>query len=181
MSTTDRFCRILFGVISSPFLLSATIKYHLQKETTPIAKLLQRDTYVDNVITGVNSFEEAKLLYIKAKKLFNNASMNLREWISNLQLFMAFVPHKDRVGELDCQRINWNAKTDELSISKPLLQKLPCIQTKREVLQIITLIFDPLGYFAPTILEAKFFMRKLWVDKCDLDTKLNKEQMKEWL
>ena len=171
-------------MISSPFLLSATIKYHLQQRDTLIAKLLLRDTYVDNVITRVNSLEEAKLLYTEAQKLFNSASMNLREWASNSQLFMVFVPHEDRVSELDHQRIlgiNWNAMTDELYVSRPLLQKLPCVQTKRKVLQIIASIFDPLGYFAPSILEAKFFMRQLWVDKCDWDTKLNKEQTKEWL
>ena len=71
--------------------------------------------------------------------------------------------------------------TDELSVSRPILQKLPCVQTKREALQIIASIFDPLGYFAPSILEANFFMRQLWVDNCDWDTKLNKEQTKEWL
>ena len=133
-----RFCRIPFGVISSPFLLSTTIKYHLQQRDTLIAKLLLRDTYVDNVITGVNSLEEAKLLYTEAKKLFNSASMNLREWASNSQLFMAFVPHEDRVSELGHQRIlgiNWNAMTDQLYVSRPLLQKLPCVQTKREVLK----------------------------------------------
>ena len=179
-----RFCRIPFGVISSPFLLSETIKYHLQQNTGPIAKLLQRDIYVDNVITSVNSLEEAKELYTEAKGLFNSASMNLREWASNSQLFMAFVPHQDRVGELKHQRvlgINWNAVTDEFSVSKSILQKLPSVQTKREVLQIIASIFDPLGYFTPSILEAKFFMRELWTDKCGWDTKLNDKQMTEWL
>jgi len=34
--------------------------------------------------------------------------------------------------------------------------------TKREILQTIA---DPLGYFAPSILEAKFFMRELWEDE----------------
>ena len=176
-----RFCRIPFGVIS---LLLATIKYHLQQNTGPIAKLLQRDIYVDNVITGVNSLEEAKELYTEAKGLFNSASMNLREWASNSQLFMAFVPHQDRVGELEHQRvlgINWNAVTDEFSVSKSISQKLPSVQTKREVLQIIASIFDPLGYFAPSILEAKFFMRELCTDKCGWDTKLNDKQMTEWL
>lgn len=120
-------------MISSSFLLSATIKYHLQQSATLIAKLLQRDTYVDNVITGTNSIEKAKVLYTEAKKLFNTASMNLREWASNSEQFMAFIPVEDRVGKFDCQKIlgiNWNAVSDELSASKPLSQKLPDVQTK---------------------------------------------------
>jgi len=122
-----RFCRIPFGVISSPFLLSATIKYHLQHNANP-TKLFLRDTHVDNVITGANSLKEAKELYTEAKNLFSIASMNLREWASSSQPFMAFVPVDHRVTELDRQRvlgINWNAVTDELSVYKPQLQKLP--------------------------------------------------------
>ena len=128
-----RFCRIPFGVISSPFLLSATIKHHLQHNANPTAKLLLRDTYVNNVITGANSLKEAKELYTEAKKLFSTASMNLKEWASSSQPFMAFVPVEDRLTELDRQRvlgINWKAVTDELSVSKPQLQKLPVVYTK---------------------------------------------------
>lgn len=36
-----RFCRIPFGIISSPFLLEATIMYHLKQASTPVAKQLQ--------------------------------------------------------------------------------------------------------------------------------------------
>ena len=48
-----RFCRIPFGIISSPFLLEATIMYHLKQAGTLTAERLQRDIYVDNLITGV--------------------------------------------------------------------------------------------------------------------------------
>ena len=75
-----RFCRVPFGVISSPFLLSATITHHLQENNNQFAKLIQRDIYVDNITTGVNTYDEAKLLYTEAKSLFAAASMNLREW-----------------------------------------------------------------------------------------------------
>ena len=74
-----RFCRIPFGIISSPFLLEATIMYHLKQAGTPIAECLQRDIYVDNLITGVGNLQEAKHVYAESKSLFSSASMNLRE------------------------------------------------------------------------------------------------------
>ena len=40
---TYRFCRVPFGLICSPFLLSAAIKFHLQKEGTPLALHILRN------------------------------------------------------------------------------------------------------------------------------------------
>jgi len=74
-----RFCRIPFGVISSPFLLGATITHHLKQANTLLAVSLQRDIYVDNLVTGVQNLSEAKKLYTESKALFAKASMNLRK------------------------------------------------------------------------------------------------------
>ena len=51
------------------------------------------------------------------------------------------------------------------------------LSTKREILQCISSIFDPLGYFTPIVLKA---MKKLWVNKCNWDEKVNDECMEEW-
>jgi len=45
------------------------------------------------------------------------------------------------------------------------------------MLQVVASIFDPLGYFAPAILEAKIFIQKMWADKLEWDTKLAAEQL----
>ena len=50
-----RFCRVPFGLICSPFLLVATIKFHLQREGTPLALHILHNIYVDNVLIGVDS------------------------------------------------------------------------------------------------------------------------------
>ena len=49
------------------FLLGATIKHHLEKEMSRILK----DIYVNNLITGMESEEEAYQLYTMSKQKFN--------------------------------------------------------------------------------------------------------------
>jgi len=43
------------------------------------------------------------------------------------------------------------------------------------------LVFNLLGYFSPIVLDAKLFMKILWVDKCEWDVTLNKKQLEMWL
>ena len=74
-----RFCRVPFVLICSPFSLAATIKYHLQKEDLPLATHIQNNIYVDNVVIGIKSANEAYEKYKEAKMMFEKASMNLRE------------------------------------------------------------------------------------------------------
>ena len=109
--------------------------------------------------------------------------MNLREWASNSQQFMAFLPQEDKASNVSgiykILGINWSILTDELLISKPLTHKLWHVSTKREVLQTVALIFDPLGYFSHTILEAKVFVRELWANKYNWDNQLENKNGSE--
>ena len=174
-----RFCRVPFGVISSPFLLGATIAYHLRSSDNPIARVLEQDIYVDNLITGANTLEEAKSLYAEGKHLFETASMNLREWASNCEEFMKFVPQQHQAVNPNQKVLGvyWNLNDDTMSIP---MSNVEAASTKREVLQRIGSIFDPLGYFSPTVLKAKVFMKKLWTDKCEWDEKINNDYLNEW-
>ena len=81
-----RFTRVVFGVSSSPFLLNATIRFHLEKylETSEgLVQHLLRSTYVDDVITGGPTEDEAFNLYIASKKIFREGGFNLRKFLTN--------------------------------------------------------------------------------------------------
>ncbi|GFV53944.1 integrase catalytic domain-containing protein [Trichonephila clavipes] len=81
-----RFNRVNFGVSSSPFLLAATIRHHIEKykhEFPDTVELLDRNFYVDDLISGGNEFEEALQASRRAKNIMEAAGMDLRKWITN--------------------------------------------------------------------------------------------------
>ncbi|GFX87831.1 integrase catalytic domain-containing protein [Trichonephila clavipes] len=87
-----RFNRVIFGVNSSPFLLAATIKYHIEKynEIHPITvQHLDSFMYVDDWITGQDTREEALFMSRHAKNIMKEAGMEMRKWISSDTVLMA--------------------------------------------------------------------------------------------
>ena len=79
-----RFTRIPFGVISSRFILVATIApHHLMEKETAVSKKIEKDVYVDNLITVTKTERSELQIYLKGKEIFQGMSMNLREWAFN--------------------------------------------------------------------------------------------------
>ena len=132
-----------------PFLLGATLKYHLQKEGTPLALNIMNNIYVDNVLLGANSSEHAFEMYQEAKGIFRRASMNLREWYSNSDEFLKLLP-ADEISLMKDNNVKvfgllWDKARDVINVSKVDKVLTDSIVTKRSVLNFITKIFDPLG------------------------------------
>ena len=73
---TYRFCRVPFGVVSSPFLLQGTLQHHLQAQSTELAKHIADNIYVDNISIGATSIPEGVQMYTQAKAIFRSAGMN---------------------------------------------------------------------------------------------------------
>ena len=78
-----RFCHVLFGAAPSPFLLNATIRYHLNENDNWIMKDLTENMYMDNVVTGTNCHDKALEYYSLSRNYLQKAGMNLRQWTSN--------------------------------------------------------------------------------------------------
>uniref|UniRef100_A0A8R1U1B1 Reverse transcriptase domain-containing protein n=1 Tax=Onchocerca volvulus TaxID=6282 RepID=A0A8R1U1B1_ONCVO len=64
-----RFKRVPFGIISSPFLLSAVIRYLLNSETSVISGKVARNIHVDNVMLSAENVKEGIKKADEAKDL----------------------------------------------------------------------------------------------------------------
>ena len=156
-----RFCRVPFGLICSPFLLGATLKHHLLKEGIPLALDIMSNIYVDNVLIGTDSVEQTFSIYQEAKEIFRKASMNLREWNSNAVEFLESLSADERVssadGKVKVLGLLWNVKDDLVHIPGVDRVMMDGVVTKRDVLNIVAKIFDPLGLVTPVTFHGKVF------------------------
>ena len=168
--TTYRFRRVPFGIISSPFLLNATIKHHIQAADSPFAEEILSNTYVDNLVTGQASVEAALEFFSGVKNLFQSANMTLREWGSNSTEVLTRIPSEDRISE-DTAKVlglSWDTKQDVLSYPHQMKEEFVSV-TKRVILQLASKVFDPLGLSSPVTVSAKMLIQDLWKAKHEWD------------
>ena len=83
-----RFTRVAFGVSSSPFLLNATIRHHIQSyvdQDPEFVNTFLSSIYVDDVSRGEGSVSSAYDLYLKSKTRLAEAGFTLRKFVTNSQ------------------------------------------------------------------------------------------------
>ena len=81
-----RFTRVLFGLAPSPFLLGGVVQQHLDScraEHPEVVAEIQRRLYVDDLITGGSTVQEAQQIKSSAVKFFNKARFQLHKWNAN--------------------------------------------------------------------------------------------------
>lgn len=177
-----RFASVLFGSVSSPFILNAVLKTHLENSPSSAAQDLLQNTYVDNLVSGKDDLNAAILYYEDAVNTLAQAGFKLRSWTSNnSQLREKFkqdnIQHdKPTTGVLG---MNWKTDTDTLSY-KPQIKRDAAVYTKREVIKTTASFFDPLGFLLPVHVGAKIFIQKLWRENLDWDQPLPDELATEW-
>ena len=67
-----RFARVVLGVSSSPFLLNATIRHHLERyeaDQPDLIKKLLKSLYVDDLATGAEDEEQAFQMFTMSKEI----------------------------------------------------------------------------------------------------------------
>ncbi|XP_048477625.1 uncharacterized protein LOC105393457 [Plutella xylostella] len=176
-----RFCRVPFGIVSSPFLLNATIKSHFLKCGDETLKNVAEKIYVDNLVLGAKQQDEATGLYQKIHASLQTISMNVRQWNSNNKEFLKEIPEHLLEGKEVTKVLGlvWDTLEDTLKL-KTQISNCDRDMTKRYVLQEIASIYDPCGFSSPLLLPAKEYLQRLWKLKLKWDTKLPEDLRDEW-
>ena len=163
-----------FGIVCSPLLLEGILRFHLRNIGTPVAKRIADSIYADNVTIGAESEEEAYDTYKEARAIFQKASMNLREWISNSQEFLDRLCEDQRLTKTIVKLfgLTWNHVEDCLWISDVSNNYQDIVIAKREVLRYFAKVYDPLGFIVPITFHGKVFLKSLWKHNLTWDEQL---------
>ena len=159
---TYRFRVVLFGATSSPFMLNATLKFHLSQCTTSTAADMLHNLYVDNLVSGCNSKEAVIQYFTQSRSILGSAGFNLRSWSSNCSLLQntasqhKVAEHNNPVKVLG---MIWNTQVDSLQLSPCAIS--PTAVTKREILRWSSAIFDPLS-----LISSVQFLRSFFSNSC---------------
>ncbi|GFW45953.1 DUF1758 domain-containing protein [Trichonephila clavipes] len=187
-----RFKRVMFGFNVSPFLLSATIKHHIEnyREQYPAAtEMLDTCLYVDDVISGADDISQALKVSKDAETIMKNASMKLRKWNSNDQTLMrtweeegleTHPRHPDDSSKIPSSKvlgIPGDIVHDYFTIDVKGLLQLDTSKpiTKRIVLQSAGKIYDPVGFLSPYTIRLKCLLQELWLRKLSWDDELYRQ------
>ncbi|GFY78675.1 uncharacterized protein TNIN_162381 [Trichonephila inaurata madagascariensis] len=155
--------RVVFGVTSSPFILSASIEHLLDRAPHDFADVVQKlrpSFYVDNCLISVNNVIEEKHFIETAQKVMSRTCFNLRGWESNFPCeYMCKSSGVTRVlGML------WELDNDSLMCSinfKTLTCETRVI--KRLILSLVQQMFDPIDA-SKKAYAACIFVRPVYLD-----------------
>ena len=205
---TYRFKRVVFGVNSSPFLLNAVLRHHLEKyrEIDPqFVDYLTQSFFVDDFVTSCRDSEEAYCLYEKAKVRMLEGGFKLRKWKTNADELSLKISDRENESpllnednmEIDPAKTNpasesdstnkvlglvWDKSADSLlfTFKKVLEHCHNTVPTKRVILSTLATLFDPLGLISPLAVPAKILFQDLCLTKLEWDETIPEDQISRW-
>ncbi|UYV63877.1 hypothetical protein LAZ67_2005876 [Cordylochernes scorpioides] len=159
------------------------------QEYNLISKIIREDFYVDDLLTGCPTVEDAKGLMQQLIAVLGSGGFVLRKWVSNETSIIEDLPlllrGKGEVMELNRKEsgvnvlgIQWDPSYDTLNIS---CKSGPAdIKSKRQIVSAIARIYDPCGWLSPTTVVLKLLLQELWKLKIGWDEDIPASIQRKW-
>ncbi|XP_028173753.1 uncharacterized protein LOC114362514 [Ostrinia furnacalis] len=185
-----RLLTVTFGTSCAPYLAVKTLQQVAVDEghNFPLAaSRVKTDFYMDDLLTGCQSENEALKMYEEMNELLKKGGFVMQKWASNkIDLLKSENENIRTDREIKEDQItkvvglSWNRNTDEFDYRVRLSAEAPVPKTKRGIIAEICRLYDPLGWISPCIVTAKIFIQKLWISGFDWDDKLPESLLQEW-
>ncbi|XP_038117973.1 uncharacterized protein LOC6051048 [Culex quinquefasciatus] len=185
---------VTYGTASAPYLATKCLQQLsvIGQESHPLAaKVVGRDFYVDDLLSGAATIDNGIALVEELVDLLDTVGFTLRKWTSNSSEILETIPPELRdernILELDSSSsfvktlgLIWEPSTDSFRFKAPKWKSESPI-TKKVVLSDTASIFDPVGLIGPVVVQAKIFIQKLWQEKYGWDQTLAEDHRNYWL
>ncbi|XP_037931719.1 uncharacterized protein LOC119666509 [Teleopsis dalmanni] len=193
---------VSFGARCSPYIAHFIRNLNAERfiaENPRAVYAIKNNHYVDDFIDSTNSIKQAIALAEAVRNIHEQGGFHMRSWTSNApEVLAALNENGEQTGK------SFNNNIDTLPIEKILGMywdpKSDCfkyvlkfvrlrrnvfadeiVPTKREVLQILMSIFDPLGLAACLTSYLKILIQDIWRSGIDWDQPLVPDLMGKWL
>lgn len=165
---------VTYGMAASPFLAVRALRQLAMDERPRLseaAHVVLSDFYVDDLITGCDSSEEAIGRRIQLCSLMSCGGFELRKWSTNCARTMETIPEAlresvqplrlDDDAPVKTLGLLWYPAADCFAFKVESAVGAEHV-TKRSILSAVSRLFDPLGLLAPSIIVAKILIQQLW-------------------
>ena len=180
-----------FGATSSPscanFCLKQTAREFGHLYPSMISGAVIHNFYVDDCLVSVPTVKEAVTMQQKLTELLARRGFHLRKWISNDNKVLESISEleKSNLGQFMLDNgvkekvlgIQWHVKGDYFTFDIHVNKKS---FTRRGLLSMTASVYDPMGFVAPVILEAKLLLQDLCKQKANWDSVISEEEKVRW-
>nr|CTR11689.1 polyprotein [Calliphora vicina] len=191
---------LTFGASCSPCISHYVRNLNAEKfaRNQKVIDAITKQHYVDDFIDSANTVEEAIELALNVREVHAKGGFCMRNWSSNsAEVLSALGESKNFVNRtFECNEYSsqwekilglyWDPKSDVFKMNlkfvrlkRPILNS-EIIPTKREVLQVLMSVFDPLGFVACFMSYLKVILQEIWRSGINWDQHLNEELYKKW-
>ena len=145
---------------------------------------------MDDGLTSVASVEQAVILMEESRALCAAAGLRLHKFVSNKREVLSRIPESERdksLKEIDLRNdplpieralgVTWCIERDAFNFRMELKNGAV---TRRRMLAVVSSIFDPVGFFAPVLLQRKKILQDLCKEKASWDDPVSEHLRSRW-
>jgi len=159
----------LFGASSSPCCASFALTKTAKDFGAQTVDTVNRNFHVDDCLKSVATVPQTSRLAKKLVQLLAKGGFHLTKWISNSREALEEIPPGEKapcIASLNLEDLpiycalgtQWEVDADTLRFC---FKEKPIPDIRRQILSLVSSLYDPLRFAAPQILPAKVLLKEL--------------------